>query len=112
MPIPSPSPLTVPAVAEKTFPHLWISEFRAVSPDSSSGSVKFKVTPYDDVSDEIADDDHSTSFSVPLWELVAEVPEAALAMQAVFDAYPAIRAWHEARLAAAAAAAAENPDPV
>jgi len=108
--IPNPNPLILPAIPEKTFPAIWISEFRATAPGPDAGSVTFRWRPYDPESKTLAPAEHTQSMSLPLWELAQEVPEAAQAVGAVFAAFEAAVQWQQARIAAAQAQQPE-PDP-
>lgn len=96
MAIPNPNPKTVPASNEKTFNSLWVLNMRVRAPNGIEGSIVFDTCPYDEVSGEMLDNETKRTF-VNLWEAVAEVPEAAQAMGAVFASVPAILAWQEAK---------------
>ena len=95
MAIPNNTPLTVPASAEKTFPHLWIQSIKVAAPNQNRGGLEIKTVPYNAETGEIADANPTTLSSSKLWQAVAEVPEVAQAMDAIFAAVPALEAWLE-----------------
>lgn len=97
MPIQNQNPLTIPAEAEKTLAQTWVSELRVNAESASDGALYLRLLPCDSETGEIADSEHAKEIHVDFWDLISEVPEAAAAMQAVFDAVPAIEAYHIAK---------------
>jgi len=94
MPIIKETPLVIPAEAEKTLPHTWLSELVVNAPNASEGYMCLKLTAFDSDSDEDPDPKNSEMVHLDFWEVIANVPEAATAMQAVFDAVPAIETYY------------------
>jgi len=94
MPIIKETPLVIPAEAEKTLPHTWLSELVVNAPNASEGYMSLKLTAFDSDSDEDPDPKNSEMLHLDFWEVIANVPEAATAMQAVFDAVPAIETYY------------------
>jgi len=99
--IPNPTPLTIPAIPEQTYPAIWISEFRTIATGPDAGTVTFRWRPYDPETQTIAPPEHTKSMSLPLWEFAHQVPSAAQAMGAVFAAFVDAMAWNAARIEAA-----------
>ena len=97
MAIPNKKPLTVPASAEKEFPHVWIRSIKVAAPSQERGGLEIKTLPYNAETGEIADVHPTTLSSGELWRAVAEVPEVAQAMGAIFAAVPAFEAWLDKR---------------
>jgi hypothetical protein len=95
MPITKKIPLVIPAKVEKTLPHTWISELVVNVSSISEAYMFLKLTPYNSDSDEDPDLKNSETMHLDFWDVVANVPEAAAAMQAVFDAVPAIETYYK-----------------
>jgi hypothetical protein len=96
MAIPNKNPLTVPASEEKQFNSLWISELRIYAPTTTTGGVSLTLTPFNEKTGEIAPPEMIETIVISdLWALIAEVPEVAAAMGAVFAAVPAIQDYNE-----------------
>jgi len=95
MPIKKENPFVIPAKAEKTLPHTWVSELVVNAPNSSDGYMSLKLTAFDSDSDEDPNPENSEMLHLDFWEVVANVPEAAAAMQSVFDAIPAIESYYK-----------------
>ena len=97
MPIPAPTPIVKPAVAEAVFDSLRIRNFQVRAPHHAEGTVYIETIPEN--SQTMATDQGSPVDDIrePLYEILANVPEAA----AVFDAFisgmatalPAIRSY-------------------
>jgi len=98
MPIENKKPLVLPAKPEKTLSQTWVSSLTVNVPSGLDGTVYMQLRPCDAATGEIADEKFSNNLCVDFWELIAEVPEAAAAMQSVFDAVPAIEAFYEAKM--------------
>lgn len=97
MPIETENPLVIPAESEKTLSQIWVSSLTVNVPTASDGSLYVQLRPYDAATGEIADEKYAKGMQLNFWELISEVPEAAAAMQAVFDAIPAIEEYHDAK---------------
>ena len=97
MPIKKDTPVVIPAKAEKILPHTWISQMTIDALNDSKGYLFIQLIPYDADSDEDPDRENAKGMQLKLWDVINEVPEAAAAMQAVFDAIPAIEAYHDAK---------------
>lgn len=97
MPIQNENPLVIPAESEKTLAQTWVSELRVSANSVSDGGLYLKLIPCDSETGEIADAEHARELHADFWDLISEVPEAAAAMQAVFDAVPAIEAYYDAK---------------
>ena len=95
MPITKETPLVIPAKAEKTLPHTWLSELIVNAPNASDGYMSLKLTAFDSDSDEDPNHENSELLHLDFWEIIANVPEAAAAMQSVFDAIPAIESYYK-----------------
>lgn len=95
MPITKETPLVIPAKAEKTLPHTWVSELVVNAPNTSEGYMSLKLTAFDSDEDEDPSPENSEMLHLDFWEVVTNVPEAAAAMQSVFDAIPAIESYYK-----------------
>jgi hypothetical protein len=95
MPIKKEKPIVIPAEAEKTLPHTWVSELIVNAPNASDGYMSLQLTSFDANSDEDLNPENSERLNLDFWEVVANVPEAAAAMQSVFDAIPAIESYYK-----------------
>ncbi len=97
MPIQNQNPLTIPAEGEKILAQTWVSELRVNAESASDGALYLRLLPCDSETGEIADSEYAKEIHVDFWDLISEVPEAAAAMQAVFDAVSAIEAFYVAK---------------
>tara|TARA_R110001606_G_scaffold398874_1_gene579331 strand:- start:1426 stop:1770 length:345 start_codon:yes stop_codon:yes gene_type:complete len=95
MPIKKETPLVIPAEAEKTLPHTWLSELIVNAPNASDGYMSLNLIAFDSDSDEDPNHENSKRMDLDFWEVIANVPEAAAAMQSVFDAIPAIESYYK-----------------
>lgn len=96
MPINNDVIVTVPAVTtpEKTYQHLWLTDIHIQASDNTSGIVNINAAPYNGDTGEVAENGPFELISTDnLWGAVQEVPEVALAMQAIFDAIEPLKAW-------------------
>lgn len=97
MPIENDTTVTipaVPAVEEKTYPHLWLTDIHIQAANTTKGIVNIQAVPYDGTTGDVAlDGPVDVISSANLWGAVQEVPEVALAMQAIFDAVEPLKAW-------------------
>ena len=111
MPIENENPLVLPAEAEKTLSQIWVSSLSVNVPTASDGSLYLQLRPCDAATGEIADEEYSKGLHLSFWEVISEVPEAAAAMQSVFDAVPAIEAFYDAKMAPPEPAPEPEPPP-
>ena len=88
------TPLEIPAVAAKSYPHIWLLNVIASAPSMQSGSIRIETLPCNRLTGDIATGDHMEAISTGrLWEAVEHVPEVAAAMHAIFSAVEPLRAW-------------------
>ena len=89
--------VTVPAVVavpEKTFSHLWLTDIHVQAKTNTQGSLGIEAVPYNGDTGEVADNTVVDSiYTEDLWTAVQEVPEVAIAMQAIFNAVEPLKAW-------------------
>ena len=95
MPINNDETVVIPAVAipEKSFPHLWLTEVTFKAEANTTGELHITSRPYNGETGDIAEEGSVTMSTENLWGAVAEVPEVALAMQAIFDAVEPLKVW-------------------
>ena len=91
------SPIVIPAIPEKTFSEQWVYNLNVHAPTASTGFVNIELLPYNRDTQEIG----AGSLMQPvrtdkLWQAINEVPEVAVAFQAVIDCVEPLRAWIEA----------------
>jgi len=98
MPIENENPLVIPAESEKTLSQIWVSSLNVNVPTASDGSLYMQLRPCDAATGEIADEEYAKGLHLNFWEVISEIPEAAAAMQSVFDAVPAIEAFYDAKM--------------
>lgn len=108
MPLPFPTTTIpeVPAVPPKTIAAGWlrrlsVSAFDAPNPDNARDRIEIEVCGYVPETGEIFHGAVET-VELNLWEAVMAVPEAALAMDAVLAAVPALQAYAAAKAEAEA----------
>lgn len=111
MPIENENPLVIPAEAEKTLSQIWVSSLSVNVPTASDGSLYMQLRPCDAATGEIADEEYAKGLHLSFWEVISEVPEAAAAMQSVFDAVPAIEAFYDAKMAPPEPEPQPEPEP-
>ncbi|MCW1887706.1 hypothetical protein OKA04_23415 [Luteolibacter flavescens] len=92
------NPFTIPAAAERVFPHWWVRRFNVTSNSPEDGEFYAELVPYNQATGNICHAEVRV-IRLPLWELVAAVPEALGAMHGVFGAMGAIVAFDDARKA-------------
>lgn len=98
MAIIAPTPIVVPPIPEKTFTDQWIYNLLVHSPAVGTGSVSIELLPYDPIQQEIGQGSFAQTVQTDkLWQAIAEVPEVALAFQAVIDCVEPLRAWVSAQ---------------
>lgn len=112
MPIENENPLVIPAEAEKTLSQIWVSSLSVNVPTASDGSLYLQLRPCDAETGEIADEEYAKGLHLSFWEVISEVPEAAAAMQSVFDAVPAIEAFYDAKMTPPEPQPEPEPEPV
>ena len=97
MPINNDTNVTVPAISavpEKTYSHLWLTDIHIQASTNTSGIVNIHAAPYNGDTGEVAENGPVEVISTEnLWGAVTEVPEVAIAMQAIFDAVEPLKAW-------------------
>ena len=99
MPIPSPETVTVPPVAEKTFPHQWIYNLLVHAPTTSSGRITIELLPFNGTTGEIGPSVNMETLSTDKAFLcLAEVPEVAAAFTAISAAIDPFRQWIAAQV--------------
>jgi hypothetical protein len=89
------SPIVVPAVSEKQFPHLWLKNIRINSNSPSEGMIMITSIPYNAETKEIGPGVVKNTVITDLWSAIANVPEAAIAMQAIIAAIEPLEAWNQ-----------------
>lgn len=89
MPIDLPTPYTVPAAEAKTFPHGWLHSLNVQTPEPGEGSLVLAIVPHNADTGETLSAP-MTHYTVPLWEVIQNVPSAAQAMSAVLNSVPDI----------------------
>lgn len=82
--------IIIPAVQEKTYPHLWIKNINIHAKDETTATAFFQLCPYNSETKEILDES-KTIFIDDLWAKVNESPEFQQAMQAIFAAVNTIK---------------------
>lgn len=98
MAIPADKELKREAIPEKTYDSEWIRAFSVKAPSKEDGNIYIETIAYDSTSEELNPAMIVTSIRrSDFWEMVAEVPEAAAAMQAVFGAVPKMKEWIAAK---------------
>jgi len=107
MPLPHPNPVEIPATEAKSYPHVWLYNIGVHAPSIDSGSIRIETLPCNVDTGEIANGDYMVPLHTDkLWQAVAEVPEVAAAMEAIFAAVGPLAAW-----IAAQETAAQQPEP-
>ena len=82
----------------KTYDSEWIRNFSVRAQNATEGSIYIETIAYDSATGEIDPGIVATEIRRPdFWDMVAEVPEAATAMAAVFAAIPKIQEWVAAK---------------
>lgn len=91
------TPVVVPAVPEVTYPIAWYRNIKIKSNGPTEGTVSFERVPCT-VGFELHPTETTQFRVVNLWEMCAEVPEAATAMTAIIAAMPKIEEWLAAQV--------------
>ena len=101
MPIPAPETLTQPATPEKNYTSLWIQKLHVNCPSSTEGTLYISRCGFDPDTGEVNRATKATDIREPIWEIIANVPEAAAAYSKFLTdletAIPAIDAYIAAR---------------
>lgn len=90
MPIPLNTSIVIPAVPEKTFDSKFYRSFQ-VRCTPQAGTLYFEVVPMSSSTGELLD--QTTEYSCELWEVVANVPEAAAAFTAIINGLPQVETY-------------------
>ena len=94
--IPRETTFETPAVEAKTFDKDWIYNLSAHAPTTRSGSLRLELLPFDGVT--LGPDSGKVTFSTDkLFEVLAAVPEAALAFEMITRAVPALLAYQKSQ---------------
>ncbi len=105
-------PIVVPAVPEKTYTEQWVYNLVVHAPTLTTGNVRIELLPYDPDTQEIGPGTlNQPVYTDKLWEAINEVPEVAVAFQAVIDCVGPLRAWIEAQNPAPAPPPEPEPTP-
>jgi hypothetical protein len=92
--IPNPDPVIVPPIPGKEFAHLWLYNIIVHAASPQAGRICVETLPYDFDTQEIGSSEHLVTIATDkLWDAVAEVPEVATAMEAIFAALEPLREW-------------------
>ena len=92
----NPNPIEIPATEAKEFPHVWLSNIIIHAPSTTSGRITIECLPYNGNTKEIEEGKFMQSISTDnLWKALAEVPEVAQAMGAIFTALQPLKEWIE-----------------
>ena len=94
--IPLETSFKVPAVKAQTFDKAWIYNLSAHAPTTSSGSLRLELLPFDGAT--LGPASGLITFTTDkLFEVLAAVPEAAAAFDAITKAVPALLAYQKAQ---------------
>jgi hypothetical protein len=86
-------PIVIPAVEEKQFPHLWLKNIHISSNSPNHGMIMISAAPYSAVTKEVGQGTVKNIMINDLWAAIENVPEAALAMQAIIAAIEPLEEW-------------------
>ena len=86
-------PITVPAVEQKQFPHLWLKNIHISSNSPKEGMIMITASPYNATTKEVGQGTIKSIMIRDLWAAIENVPEAALAMQAIIAAIEPLEEW-------------------
>jgi len=94
--IPRETTFKTPAIEAKTFDKDWIYNLSAHAPTTRSGSLRLELLPFDGQA--LGPASGMVTFTTDkLFEVLAAVPEAALAFEAITKAVPALLAYQKAQ---------------
>lgn len=98
MPTELATPVVLPAVPERTFPHVWwkgITINATVPPTAENptpvGSITVEGLPYNAQTGDMTNGQNTIVLNAPLWETIAAVPEVAAAMDAILTGIAALQ---------------------
>jgi hypothetical protein len=91
-------PIIIPATEEKQFPHLWLKNIRIDSNSVDQGMIMISAAPYNSLTKEIGGGTVKNIHVRDLWKAVQEVPEVAVAMNAILAAVEPLDAWNKLQL--------------
>lgn len=87
-------PIVIPAVPEKEFPHLWLKNIHINSNSPSEGMITISSVPYNAETKEVGPGTVKNIMIRDLWAAIENVPEAAIAMQAIIAAIEPLEQWN------------------
>lgn len=87
-------PIVIPAVPEKQFPHLWLKDIHINSNSPSEGMIMISSAPYNAETKEVGPGTVKNIMIRDLWAAIENVPEAAIAMQAIIAAIEPLEQWN------------------
>jgi|GEM_PF-2020342 len=98
MPIPIPEIIQTPLIPAKTFDILWIYNLAIFCPSTTNGTVKIACLPMSSATGELGSTNLMQMVQTDdLFSAVSEVPEVAIAFQAVINAVAPLQAWIDAK---------------
>jgi hypothetical protein len=90
-------PIVIPAVPEKQFPHLWLKNIHINSNSPNDGMIMITSAPYNAETKEVGPGTVKNIIIRDLWAAITNVPEAAVAMQAIIAAIEPLEQWNSGR---------------
>jgi hypothetical protein len=97
MPILNDTPVTIPAIQEKTFEELFIYNLIVHAPAIDAGRIRIELLPFNGQTGELGPFENLQTLETnELWKIVAEVPEVQMAFGAIINAIPAVKNWIKA----------------
>jgi hypothetical protein len=98
MPIPIPEIIETPMIPAKTFDILWIYNLSIFCPTTSKGTVKISCLPMSSATGELGTHEQLITVQTDdLFQAVSQVPEIAIAFQAVINSVAPLQAWLAAK---------------
>lgn len=98
MPIPIPEIIQTPPIPAKIFDILWIYNLSIFCPNTSRGTVKISCLPMSSSTGELGTSEQLITIQTDdLFQAVHQVPEVAVAFQAVINSVAPLREWIAAR---------------
>jgi hypothetical protein len=94
------TPVVIPAIEEKTFPHVWIRNISIVSNSKTHGVLQLALSPYNGETQEVHDSILKTIRVDDLWKAINEVPELGLAFTKVLEAVAPLENWIQNQVSA------------
>jgi len=86
-------PIVIQAIEEKQFPHLWLKNIHIISKSPNHGMIMISSSPYNAETKEVGQGTVKNITITDLWGAVENVPEVALAMQAILSAIEPLEEW-------------------